>query len=95
MYKAYSLILIPHFVKDHSIVKHSIVGWDSKLGQWCRVEGSPEPYPNSSMTENGKKIPNVTVLGAGISLSSESMVRNCVVLPNKELKNSYHNEILM
>ena len=30
-----------------------------------------------------------------VTVLSETMIRNCIVLPHKELKSSFHNEILM
>lgn len=26
-------------VKDHSWIKNSIIGWKSRVGKWCRIEG--------------------------------------------------------
>jgi len=43
-----SIILDGVTVKDHAYIVNSIIGWNSIIGQWCRIEGT-----------NGK----VTILG--------------------------------
>lgn len=35
------------------------------------------------------------VIGKEVTVADEIIVRNCIVLPHKELKSSYHSEILM
>ena len=35
------------------------------------------------------------MLGHDVKVADEVIIRNCLVLPNKELKSSYHNDILM
>jgi mannose-1-phosphate guanylyltransferase len=74
---------------------NSIVGWESKVGCWTRVEGNPVEALNLNATYKGLKIPGATILGRGVCVADEVVIRNCVVLPHKELKQSFHNEILM
>ncbi|ORX61708.1 nucleotide-diphospho-sugar transferase [Hesseltinella vesiculosa] len=78
-----------------SCILHSVVGWNSKVGAWARVEGSPIADPNIAMMENGVKSQSITILGKEVSVKDEIIIRNCIVLPHKELKYSYHSEILM
>ncbi|KAI8065658.1 nucleotide-diphospho-sugar transferase [Gongronella butleri] len=78
-----------------SCILHSIVGWNSKVGAWARVEGSNIADPNIAMMENGVKSQSITILGKEVSVKDETIIRNCIVLPHKELKFSYHSEILM
>ena len=40
------LLFIPH-TQEHCCVLYTIVGWDSIVGEWSRVEGhSSDPDPN-------------------------------------------------
>uniref|UniRef100_A0A673Y683 GDP-mannose pyrophosphorylase Aa n=1 Tax=Salmo trutta TaxID=8032 RepID=A0A673Y683_SALTR len=42
-----SIILHGATLQDHSCVLNCIVGWDSTIGKWARVEGTPsDPNPN-------------------------------------------------
>lgn len=34
-------------------------------------------------------------VGGDISVSDEKCIRNCIVLPHKELTRNYHNEVVM
>lgn len=58
--------------QDHSCVLNSIVGWDSTIGKWARVEGTPsDPNPNDpyakidseTLFRDGKLTPSITILG--------------------------------
>uniref|UniRef100_A0A4W5NSG3 GDP-mannose pyrophosphorylase Aa n=1 Tax=Hucho hucho TaxID=62062 RepID=A0A4W5NSG3_9TELE len=57
---------------DHSCVLNCIVGWDSTIGKWARVEGTPsDPNPNDpyakidseTLFRDGKLTPSITILG--------------------------------
>ncbi|KAI7867793.1 nucleotide-diphospho-sugar transferase [Spinellus fusiger] len=78
-----------------SCVLHSVIGWNSKIGAWARVEGTPISDHNTSMMLNGVKSQSITILGKEVSVMDETIIRNCIVLPHKELKSSFHSEILM
>ena len=91
-----SIILDRVIVKRHACVLHSVVGWDSKIGEWARVEGFKNAdMPHPTLTMNGIKNPGITIFGEGVHVADEIIIRNCVVLPNKILKANYHNEILL
>lgn len=60
------------FLQDHCCVLNSIVGWDSTIGKWARVEGTPsDPNPNDpyakidseTLFRDGKLTPSITILG--------------------------------
>ncbi|XP_064388695.1 mannose-1-phosphate guanyltransferase alpha-like [Halichondria panicea] len=92
-------------IQDHSCVLHSVVGWNCVLGEWSRVEGYPcDPNPNdplasvqseSLFNQEGRLNPSITILGEGVSVHSERMVLNSIVLPHKDLSNNYKNQIIL
>ncbi|KAI8879820.1 nucleotide-diphospho-sugar transferase [Backusella circina FSU 941] len=81
--------------KKGSCILHSIIGWNSRIGGWARVEGCPVLAEDNSMMKNGVKSQSITILGKDVSVMDETIIRNCIVLPHKELKACFHNEILM
>ncbi|CAG2168669.1 unnamed protein product, partial [Oppiella nova] len=68
-----SIILRNATIQDHSLIMHSIVGWNCTVGLWSRVEGTPcDPNPNKAFAKidnqplfdgDGKLNPLITVLG--------------------------------
>lgn len=100
-----AIILDRAEIQEHSCVLHSIIGWDCILGAWSRVEGYPcDPNPNdplanvsseSLFNEEGRLNPSITILGQGVSVNSEKMVLNSIVLSHKDLSNSYKNQIIL
>ncbi len=67
---------------------YSIIGWNSRVGAWARVEGTPTPVTShtTSIVKNGVKVQAVTILGKECGVGDEVRVQNCVCLPFKELK---------
>lgn len=64
---------------------NSIVGWDSTIGRWARVEGTPsDPNPNDpyakinseTLFRDGRLTPSITILGKFYTVSP---------FPNKQL----------
>lgn len=90
-----AIVLDSSEIKNDACVTHAILGWESKVGAWTRVEGAPGDANHLNATYKGLKIPTATVLGRDVVIDDELVVRNCIVLPHKELNMSYHNEILM
>lgn len=91
-----SIILDNVDIKQNACILYSIIGWDSKIGCWSRVEGtSPSAHNVNAVTKNGLKIQSITILGKEVTIKDEANIRNCIVLPHKELKNSCENEIVM
>lgn len=83
-----SIVLEDAEIKHDACVLYSIIGWNSRVGAWARVEGSPTPVNShtSSIVKNGVKVQSVTILGKDCGVGDEVRVQNCVCLPNKELK---------
>jgi mannose-1-phosphate guanylyltransferase len=59
--------------QDHSCILYTIVGWNSMVGEWTRVEGTPnDPNPNKPFAKldiadlfntDGRLNPSITVIG--------------------------------
>lgn len=88
-----------------SILHYFQVGRGSKIGCWTRVEGTPkDPDPNKPFAKmenfslfnlEGKLNPSITILGCFVTVPSEEILLNSIVLPHKELTRSYKNEIIL
>ncbi|XP_073140267.1 uncharacterized protein [Henckelia pumila] len=72
-------------IKEHAVVIHAIVGWKSSIGRWSRVQGAGD---------YNEKL-GVTILGESVAVEDEVVVVNCIVLPNKTLNVSVHEEIIL
>ncbi|KAJ3000062.1 hypothetical protein HDV02_000710 [Globomyces sp. JEL0801] len=91
-----ALILDGVEVKNESCILNAVVGWESKIGQWTRIEGSTQQEQNEGeATRKGLKIPSAVILGKGVTVVDEVIIRDCIVLPHKELRSSFQREILM
>lgn len=100
-----SIILDDAVIKDHTLILYSIVGRGSKIGRWARIEGtSKDPDPNKPFAKmenfslfnlEGKLNPSITILGCFVTVPSEEILLNSIVLPHKELTKSYKNEIIL
>ncbi|KAF1813373.1 nucleotide-diphospho-sugar transferase [Eremomyces bilateralis CBS 781.70] len=92
-----SIVLEDVEVKHDACILYSIVGWNSKVGAWARVEGTPTPVTNhtTSIVKNGVKVQAITILGKECTIKDEVRVQNCVCLPYKELKRDVCNEVIM
>ncbi|XP_061465389.1 mannose-1-phosphate guanyltransferase alpha isoform X2 [Rhineura floridana] len=75
-----SIILHGASLQDHTCVLNSIVGWDSNIGRWARVEGTPsDPNPNDpyakidseTLFRDGCLTPSITIL-VGIDVDEEN-----------------------
>jgi mannose-1-phosphate guanylyltransferase len=83
-------------VNNDAFVINAVVGWESSIGSWSRVEGSIEKNEaQEAATFRGYKKPTATILGKGVKLADEIIIQDCIVLPFKELKYSYRKEIIM
>ncbi|XP_055328811.1 mannose-1-phosphate guanyltransferase alpha-B-like isoform X2 [Paramacrobiotus metropolitanus] len=90
---------------DNCCILNAIVGWGSIVGSWARIEGTPnDPNPNKPFaklehtplfSEKGFLNPSITILGANVSVPTELMVLNCIVLPRKDLAQNYKNQIIL
>ncbi|KAJ1985432.1 hypothetical protein H4R33_004063 [Dimargaris cristalligena] len=92
-----SILLDGVDIKPNSCVLNSVIGWRSKLGSWVRVEGTPVSgrHDLEAITNAGVKNQSITILGQEVVVADECIIRNCIVLPNKELRSSFHDDILM
>jgi len=86
---AHSILLDNSEVKDHACVLHSILGWSSSVGRWARLEGVPD-FVNADVRSAG-----ITILGTGVTVAAEIVVRSSIVLPHKELGSSVNNQIIL
>jgi len=100
-----SIVLDGVQLKDHSCILNSVIGWHCVIGNWARVEGTPtELDPNSpnATTDNfylfdkhGKLLPSTTILGRDVVVPAEVVIRNSIVMPNKELHRGFQNQIIL
>lgn len=100
-----SIVLEGATLQDHCCVLYSVIGWNSTVGVWSRVEGTPnDPNPNkpfakieitSTFTAEGKLNPSITVIGSNVNIPCEVIVLNSIVLPDKALSGSYKNQIIL
>ncbi|KAI9746812.1 MAG: Proteasome subunit alpha type-2, partial [Candelina submexicana] len=92
-----SIVLENAEIKHDSCVLYSIIGWNSRVGAWARVEGTPTPVGShtTSIVKNGVKVQSITILGKECGVGDEVRVQNCVCLPYKELKRDVANEVIM
>ena len=83
-----SIVLEDAEIRHDACVMFSIIGWNSRVGAWARVEGTPQPLDNhaESIIKDGVKVQSITILSGDCSVKDEVRVQNCVCLPNKELK---------
>lgn len=83
-----SIILEDSEIRHDACVMYSIVGWNSTVGAWARVEGTPMPVTSheTGVVKNGVKVQSITILGKECGVGDEVRVQNCVCLPYKELK---------
>ena len=69
----------------------SLIGWNSKVGPWCRLEGSmitdSENDIDRGERNKGQKF-DVTVLGHGVQVYPEVMLRDCLVMPMMKVKSN-------
>ncbi|XP_014662486.1 PREDICTED: mannose-1-phosphate guanyltransferase alpha-A-like [Priapulus caudatus] len=100
-----SIILDNATLQDHCCILYSIVGWNSVVGPWSRVEGTPcDPNPNKPFAKlqsmplfnnAGKLNPSITILGSDVQVPGEVIVLNSIVLPHKDLAGSFRNQIIL
>jgi len=99
-----SIILGNTVVQNHSCILYSIIGWNSTIGSWVRIEGTPsDPDPNKayakidhqSLFTNGTLNPSITIIGSNVQVPSELLVRNSIILPHKELYHSQKDKIIL
>ncbi|EGC28640.1 mannose-1-phosphate guanylyltransferase [Dictyostelium purpureum] len=88
----HSIVLDQTEIKDHACVIYSIIGWQSLVGVWARIEGIPNYTPFLYSQDKRK---GVTIFGSGAQANGEIIVSNCIVMPHKQLDRNYNNEIIL
>ena len=79
---AESIILGGTEIGDHCVVLRSLIGFNTEIANWCRIEGSSERD-------------NITIIGIGAKLEPEVHIYDCLVLPNKHAFVSYYNQTVL
>lgn len=78
------------------------MGWDSTVGKWARVEGTPsDPNPNDpyakidseTLFRDGKLTPSITILGKGALTLMQPFTRQHFL--NNVVNNAVRNEMLL
>ena len=71
-----------------------MIGWNSKIGPWCRIEGTLfNDEQRRAKYMQGQQF-DVSVLGVGTVVEPECMLRNCLVMPFIRVKKNYANKII-
>jgi len=100
-----SIVLSGSVLEDNCCVLNSIIGWESSVGCWARIDGTSHfPNPNVKhakmvsdglFTSDGRLVPSITVLGRQVKVDPEIVILNSIILPNKKLTSSSKNQILL
>lgn len=100
-----SILLSNAQLARHSCVLNAVIGWDSAIGEWTRVEGKEivvnknDPITHEAtrplFNEKGQLEPGITIVGEGVSIASGLVVLNSIVLPHKDISSNVANEILL
>ncbi len=100
-----SILLDNVEVGSHACVLNAVIGWNSTIGSWARVEGFAVGVdPNNPTTQidavplfntQGRLEPSITIVGESCAISPEIMVLNSIVLPFKEISATHKNEIIL
>ena len=72
-------------VDENACIINSIIGWQSEVGRWARVQANG----------NYDARLGVTILGEDVVVKDEVVVTGCVVLPHKSIGTSVMEEILL
>jgi mannose-1-phosphate guanylyltransferase len=86
----HSIILDGAEIKSRACVLHTIVGWNSIIGEWSRLEGIPDFSPTADARSCG-----ITILGTGVYVAPEIVIRSSIVLPHKDIFHNINNQILL
>ena len=79
-------------VQANSVIMNSLVGWNVKIGPWCRIEGTLYKDEKNKV-KSGQKF-DVCVLGVGSIIFPECMIRNSLVMPFIKVKQNQSNKII-
>jgi len=76
-----SVLLDGCTVQDNACIMSSILGWQTTIGQWARLEADSQQQ--------------ISILGNDVKVPPEILVRGGVVLPHKELKENVISSIVL
>lgn len=83
---SHSIILDDAEIKDRACVSWSIIGWNSIVGPWSRVEGIPNPTPDMYVNKIRK---GICIVGRDSVIAPELIILNCIVMPHKTKLHSF------
>ena len=87
-----AIVLEDAEIQAHTMILNSMVGWNAKIGPWCRIEGTLFSDERSKALY-GQKF-DVCVLGVGTVVEPEVMLRNCLVMPFIKVNKNHANRII-
>ena len=87
-----SIILEDVEVQAHTVIINSLVGWNAKIGPWCRIEGNLSTDDRSKLIQGIKFY--VSVIGRGVAVEPEVMIRNCMIMPFIKVNSNCTNRII-
>lgn len=88
-------------IGDNTIIKNAIIANGTKIGKWCRIEGTitasilASNVISSSSAAYMKLLNDIVILCQNTVVHNQVFVYNSVVLPHKELKKDVKYEIIM
>uniref|UniRef100_A0A6B2L5H0 Uncharacterized protein n=1 Tax=Arcella intermedia TaxID=1963864 RepID=A0A6B2L5H0_9EUKA len=91
-----SIVLNNVKIKEHACVMYAIIGNDSIVGIWSRVEGLPNATDAIVEGRDTRfRRLGITVIGNGVTVHPEIIIRNCIVMPHKPIKATVVDEIIL
>ena len=94
------IILEDAEIQAHTLISCSLVGWNVKIGPWCRIEGSMRdhnglfklgPKHHMCASKNEKLSFSVTAVGHGAVIYPECLVYDCLVMPMYKIRKNQFN----
>ncbi|CAX45578.1 ATP-mannose-1-phosphate guanylyltransferase, putative [Candida dubliniensis CD36] len=88
-------------IGDNTIIKNAIIANGTKIGKWCRIEGTvtasilASNVISSASAAYMKSLNDIVILCQNTVVQNQVFVYNSVVLPHKELKKDVKYEIIM
>lgn len=88
-------------IGDNTIIKNAIIANGTKIGKWCRIEGTvtasilASNVISSASAAYMKLLNDIVILCQNTVVQNQVFVYNSVVLPHKELKKDVKYEIIM
>jgi len=100
-----TIILGGASIGRNSCIMNSVIDSHARIGDWVRVEGaSIQGNPNAASTvvptrplfaRNGTLEPAVTIIGESSNVADETLVRNVICMPLKDISFDVRNQILL